>query len=134
MRTVKAKLELYEDGTIIVPIIIPEIKEIRVFADKLHAKGQLWQGECFGWQAEYTPERSKPPLDSKMTFTPADFCIGESDIWFYSLMWEQGKDKAPVEYLDESHILEPLDINGTIVGNPSVNVLGFSSSIGSLVE
>ena len=50
-----------------------------------------------------------------MTFTPADFCIGESDIWFYSLMWEQGKNNKPVEYLDESNILGPLDINDTIM-------------------
>jgi hypothetical protein len=40
-----------------------------------------WKGEAFGWQAEYNPERPEPPLDSKMTFTPADFCIGESGIW-----------------------------------------------------
>ena len=113
MRTVKAKLELDEDEIIIVPIIIPDIKDVKAFVSKLHASGQVWKGEIFGWQAEYTPERSEAPLDSKMTFTPADFCIGESDIWFYSLMWEQGKDNNPVEYLDERNILEPLDIIDT---------------------
>ncbi len=115
MRTVKAKLELYEDEIIVVPIIIPEAEDVKAFASKLHASGQVWKGEIFGWQAEYTPERSETPLDSKMTFTPADFCIGESDIWFYSLMWEQGKNNKPVEYLDESNILEPLEINDTIM-------------------
>ena len=114
MRTVKAKLELYEDVNefFVVPIVIPEITDVQSFANKLHSQGQAWKGEFWGWQAEYTPEFSEAPLDSKMTFTPADFWIGESDIWFYSLMWEQGKDNVPVEYLDESHILEPLDING----------------------
>ena len=48
--------------------------------------------------------RRKPP-GSKMQFTPADFRIGESGIWFYSLMWEQGKDKEPVEFLDDRGIV-----------------------------
>lgn len=30
-----------------------------------------------------------------MTSTPADFCIGESGIWFFSLMWEHGKNAEP---------------------------------------
>jgi len=40
-----------------------------------------------------------------MTFTPADFCIGESGIWFFSLMWEHGKEAEPVEFLDDRNIL-----------------------------
>jgi len=39
-----------------------------------------------------------------MTFTPADFCIGESDIWFFSMMWEQGGDQPPVEFLDNRNV------------------------------
>lgn len=58
--------------------------------------------------AEYNPERPEPPLNSKMTFTPADFCIGESGIWFFSMMWEYGYDAKPVEYLDDKRILETL--------------------------
>ena len=53
----------------------------------------------------YNPERPEPPLDSKMTFTPADFCIGESGVWFFSLMWEYGKGVEPVEFLDERNTL-----------------------------
>ncbi len=131
MKTVKARLELYEAEIIIVPIIIPEIREVRIFADKLHAAGQVWKGEIFGWQAEYTPERSEIPLDSKMKFTPADFCIGESDVWFYSLMWEQGKQATPVEYLDDSHIIEPLDINDLATKGilaPTMELAGSQSS------
>ncbi len=85
--------------------MIPELTEVKELAAKLHAVGQPWQGEAFGWQAEYNPERAEPPLDSKLTFTPADFSIGESGIWFYSLMWEHGKDKEPVEFLDDRNIV-----------------------------
>jgi hypothetical protein len=89
-----------------VPIVVPELDEVRRFAAKLHTKGKAWKGEAFGWQAEYNPARPEPPLDSKMTFTPADFCIGESGIWFFSLMWEYGNDAAPIEFLDNQAILE----------------------------
>ena len=41
-----------------------------------------------------------------MTFTPADFCIGESGIWFYSLMWEKGREAEPVAFLDDRNIVE----------------------------
>ena len=43
---------------------------------------------------------------SNMTFTPADFWIGESAIWFFSLMWEHGKDKDPFEFLDDRGIVK----------------------------
>ncbi len=86
------------------PGLTPELAEVRKLADRLHAEGKEWKGEAFGWPAEYNPEQAEAPLDSKMTFTPADFTIGESGIWFYSLMWEHGKDKEPVEFLDDPHI------------------------------
>ena len=111
MRTVKAQIELEDEALIVVPVIIPDIGEVKAFANQPHTKNQKWEGEAFGWQAEYTPEHSNAPLDSNMTFTPADFCIGQSEIWFYSLMWEQGKDNEPVEYLDERNILEEFNIN-----------------------
>lgn len=85
--------------------LIPDLDEVRRFAAKLHSEGKPWQGEAFGWSAEYNPERADPPLESKMTFTPADFCIGESGIWFFSLMWEEGKKAAPVEFLDDRNIV-----------------------------
>ncbi|KAA0229709.1 hypothetical protein EDS67_10685 [candidate division KSB1 bacterium] len=88
------------------PIVIPELGDVRNFAARLHAKGEAWQGEAFGWQAEYNPEKAEPPLDSRMAFTPADFCIGESGIWFFSLMWEHGRDADPVEFLDDKNILK----------------------------
>ena len=89
----------------IIPIRVPELNRAKDFANQLHSVGNEWQGEFEGWQAEYHPEQSYPPLDSKMTFTPADFCIGESGIWFFSMMWEKGKDNPPVEFLDDANIL-----------------------------
>jgi hypothetical protein len=41
-----------------------------------------------------------------MRFTPASFWIGESGIWFFSLMWEHGKNKEPVEFLDDRGIVK----------------------------
>jgi hypothetical protein len=53
----------------------PDLKEVRAFANHLHNLGKHWQGEIFGWSAEYTPESHDKPADSIMTFTPADFWI-----------------------------------------------------------
>ena len=79
------------------PVVIPNIEDIEGFAKALHFKGQYWIGEVFGWPAEYNPEKSD---------TPADFCIGESGIWFYSLMWENGREAEPVAFLDDRNIVE----------------------------
>lgn len=106
MLTAKAKIKTYKDYVAIVPVAVPDLYEVRKFAAKLHAKRKVWKGEAFGWQAEYNPERLERPLDSKMNFTPADFCIGESGIWFFSLMWEHGRDAKPVEFLDDRSILK----------------------------
>lgn len=43
-----------------------------------------------------------------MTFTPANFCIGENGIWCFSLMWEHGRDAEPVEFLDGRNIVRVL--------------------------
>ncbi|NET74090.1 MAG: hypothetical protein F6K62_25105 [Sphaerospermopsis sp. SIO1G2] len=102
----KARIELSDDEfSPIVPLLIPNLDDVREQAQSLHEKGEEWYGELFGWSAEYHPERSEPPIDSKMSFTPADFCIGESGIWFFSLMWEKGKDMEPEEFLDERGFL-----------------------------
>jgi hypothetical protein len=96
---------MHDDYESIVPVDIPELSDVRRFAMELHAKGTAWSGDAFGWPAEYHPERPEPPLDSRLPFTPADFCIGESGVWFFSLMWERGKDASPVEFLDDKNIL-----------------------------
>jgi hypothetical protein len=89
----------------LVPVIISNLDEVRRFAAKLHGRGKAWSGVAYGWPAEYNPERAEPPLDSKMTLTPADFCIGESGIWFFSLLWEHGRDAEPVEFVDDRNLV-----------------------------
>ena len=106
MITVKAKVNLHSDQTPTVPIVVPDLVQVRQFANRLHSARERWEGEAFGWSAEYNPQRPEPPLDSKMKFTPAYFCIGESGIWFFSLMWERGNDKEPVEFLDDRNIVK----------------------------
>lgn len=101
-----AKIPIRPDYSPILPVMIPDLGDVRAFADRLHAAGKHWHGEIFGWQAEYTPESRKRPVESKMKFSPADFWIGESGIWFFSLMWERGKDKSPVEFLDDRGIVK----------------------------
>lgn len=101
MVTAKAKITTHEGRVLIVPVVVPNLDEVREFAARRHAEGVPWRGEAFGWPAEYNPQRAERPLDSQMGFTPADFCIGESDVWFFSLMWEHGKDTEPVEFLEQ---------------------------------
>jgi hypothetical protein len=106
--TVRAKVHVQSEDSFLVPIIVPDLNEVKSLARKLHVQGKPWHGEAFGWEAEYHPERPEPPLDSNMTFTPADFCIGESGVWFFSLMWEHGQDQEPVEFLDDRNIVAKL--------------------------
>jgi len=94
------------DYSPILPVVIPGIREIRSLAGHLHPVGKHWEGGIYGWPAEYSPESRKKPASSKMVFTPADFWIGESGIWFYSLMWERGKDQEPSEFLDDRGIVK----------------------------
>jgi hypothetical protein len=32
--------------------------------------------------------------------------IGESGIWFFSLMWEHGRERDPIEFLDERSLVK----------------------------
>jgi hypothetical protein len=101
----REKLTMLVNRALLIPIAIPSLDEVREFASRLHHAGEAWEGEAFGWPAQYSPEEPEPPLDSKRTCTPADFCIGESGIGFFSLMWEPGRDAEPVEFLDDRNIV-----------------------------
>ncbi len=106
MLTVKVKIQTPSGDEPVVPLAVPDLNEVRSLAKHLHSLGKHWKGEIFSWQAEYTAESDQKPMDSKIHFTPADFWIGESGIWFFSLMWEHGKDKEPVEFLDDRGIVK----------------------------
>ena len=45
-----------------------------------------------------------------MTFTPADFWIGDGAIWFFALLWENGNDQAPVETIYDRNIVGNLEL------------------------
>jgi len=80
------------------PVMIPDINAIRVFAQALHAHGEVWSGMFEGWPASYTPEdQTNRPANSSMTFIPAEFFVGVSEIWHIAIAWEDGKDEPPVE-------------------------------------
>ncbi len=106
MWTAKVVIPKHLEDAPVLPVVIPELNEVKAFAFHLHTLGKHWQGEIFGWSAEYTPEKRSKPSASHMNFTPADFWIGASGIWFYSLMWEHGKTKPPVEFIDDRGITQ----------------------------
>lgn len=85
----------YEDLTICVAI--PDLAQVRAFSDKLHKIGRPWAGLFQGWDGEYIPSDPTPPPGSKMTFTPAEFVLGDSRVWFFGRMWEAGDDQQPTE-------------------------------------
>lgn len=105
MMVTKARMTTADGYERVVPILVPALDDVRALAHRLHAQGETWEGEAFGWTAEYHPQQVTPPLDSRLTFTPADFCIGESGIWFFSMMWEDGRDAPPAEFLDDRHLV-----------------------------
>ncbi len=85
----------YEDLTICVAI--PDLAQVRAFSDKLHMAGKPWSGFFQGWDGEYIPSDPTPPPGSKMTFTPAEFVLGDSRVWFFGRMWEDGNYQLPTE-------------------------------------
>ena len=50
--------------------------------------------------------------------SPASFTVGESGIWFVSLLWENGRDAEPVEFLD----VAPVEEANLAVASPAVGV------------
>jgi hypothetical protein len=85
----------YEDLTICVAL--PDLAQVRAFSDALHKKGEPWSGCFLGWDGEYIPSDPTPPPYSKMSFTPAEFVLGDSRVWFFGRMWEHGDGHPPSE-------------------------------------
>ena len=66
MATVKIRIQTQNgERAPIVPVVIPNIEDVVVFAKKLHDKGQLWVGEAFGWPAEKSATGLKNDLYSR---------------------------------------------------------------------
>jgi len=64
--TTKVRYPTQDDHTPLVPVLIPDLDDIRA---------------------------------------PADFCIGESGIWFFSRQWEDGHAAPPSEFLDDRNVI-----------------------------
>ena len=104
----KVRISIDSEFRPLVPVVIPDLKAVRAFAEQLHEKNVYWQGEAFGWDVEYHPSRPESPPDSKMRFTPADFWIGDASVWGFSMMWEAGDNKPPVETISDWNVIEEL--------------------------
>ena len=46
MATTKVKIKTHENHISVIPIVIPNLDEVRKFAAKLHAEGMPWEGRC----------------------------------------------------------------------------------------
>ncbi len=92
---------------------IPELAEVREYANVLHLQNDPYQGQMWDWPVYYEPELVEenalfelPDNDDGMKqerrshYSPASFTVGESGIWFFSLLWENGRNAEPVEFLD----------------------------------
>ncbi|MCE7983862.1 MAG: DUF4160 domain-containing protein [Caldilinea sp. CFX5] len=104
----KVQITIDKEFRPFVPVFIPDLNEVRALAERLHRQNEYWKGEAFGWEVEYNPSRPESPPNSRMPFTPADFWIGDATIWGFSLMWEDGDDKAPVESVSDWNVVEEL--------------------------
>jgi hypothetical protein len=102
----KIRITIDQEFQPVVPVFIPDVDVARSFAQQLHKKKVDWQGEAFGWEAEYRASRQESPPYSKMSFTPAEFWIGDATIWGFSMMWEDGDDRPPVETLNDENVVD----------------------------
>lgn len=107
-RIAKVRISIDSEFRPLVPVVIPDLKAVRAFAEKLHKRNEEWTGEAFGWNAEYHPSLPEPPSNSKMPFTPAEFWLGDASVWGFSMMWEAGDDQPPVETISDWNVVEEL--------------------------
>ena len=121
MNTVHVKVDVHhndDNNVAIVPIAVPDLAAVRALADRLHAEGREYSSIALGWPVQYDPELREDATEFQIPngqgghrtevrpfWSPASFTIGESGVWFYSLLWENGSDNAPVEFLDDRNIL-----------------------------
>lgn len=105
--------------TVTVPVAIPALDDVRALAMHLHELGESYHGRVWGWEVTYEPEVREPEAqvdvpDDKGGFVaaviplwiPASFTIGESGVWFFSLLWENRIDQQPVEFLDDRGVAD----------------------------
>lgn len=106
---VLVKVTIDPEFTPIIPVLIPNLEDVRALVKDLHQLKMDWQGSAFGWEAEYHASRPKQPEYSKMSFTPAEFWIGDSTIWGFSMMWDDGNDQPPSEAISDWNTVKLLE-------------------------
>ena len=104
----KVRVTIDEDFRPTIPVLIPDLQDVRDFAAQLHLTNKEWQGDAFGWDAEYHSSLPESPENSRMPFTPATFWIGDATIWGFSMMWEDGDENPPVETISNWNVVEEL--------------------------
>lgn len=126
MNTIHVKVDVYSNNNsdnadehgVIVPVVVPDLTAVHALADRLHTEGQEYSGMAWGWPVQYDPELREDAAEFQIPdgqggyrieirpfWSPASFTIGESGVWFYSLLWENGRDQSPVEFLGEQNVL-----------------------------
>ena len=121
MNTIHVKVDVHRNSdhqAVVVPVAIPDLEAVRALAERLHAEGQEYRGMAWGWPVYYDPELREEAAEFQVPdgqggfrteirsfWSPASFTIGESGVWFYSLLWEYGRDNPPVEFLDDRNVL-----------------------------
>lgn len=98
---------------------IPELAKVREYANVLHVRGEAYEGQMWGWSVHYEPELSEENAlfelpdngdgmkqEQRSHYSPASFTVGENGIWFFSLLWENGREAEPVEFLDVAPVEE----------------------------
>ena len=112
MKTIRVRIPS-ESNECVIPVQVPELAEVREYADVLHLRGEAYHGQMWGWPVHYEPELLEEralfelPSDGndmkreyRRYFSPASFTVGESGAWFFSLLWENGRDAEAVEFQD----------------------------------
>jgi hypothetical protein len=101
------------------PIAIPDLSDVQKLAARLHAAKQSYHEHVWGWEVTYEPELNEEAAEVEVPdgkggymtqimplWTPASFAIGESGVWFFSLLWEHGVDQEPEAFLDDRNVLK----------------------------
>lgn len=120
MNTTRVKVTVSDpsqEGTVVIPVATPPLAAVRALAERLHRAGQPFEDVIWGWTVNYEPEIDEAETEFEVPdgfgglrtelrrfWSPASFTIGESGVWFYSLLWENGGDKEPVAFLDDRNI------------------------------
>lgn len=121
MNLTHVKVDVYEspaDGAVVIPIAVPSLVDVRTLAHRLHAADQPYEDVVWGWPVYYDPEVQEDEAafdvpdgaggfrtEFRPFWSPASFTVGESGVWFFSMLWENGRDEPPVEFLDQRNIL-----------------------------